>query len=47
MRYVIEHLANRTFIMGNLGEKHGRIKPENSMKIVYNVIQQQLMEQTV
>ena len=38
IRYCIEHLANRTFIIGNLGEKHGKIKAENSMKIVYNVL---------
>jgi len=34
LRYCIEKLANRTFIIGNLGEKCGKIKPENSMKIV-------------
>jgi len=38
VRYVIEHLANRTFIMGNLADKHGKVKPENSMKIIHHVI---------
>jgi hypothetical protein len=38
IRYSIEHLANRTFIIGNLGEKCGKIKPENSLKIIYNVL---------
>jgi hypothetical protein len=37
LRYIIEHFGNRTFIMGNLGERHGRILPENSMKIIYNI----------
>jgi 3-phosphoglycerate kinase len=38
IRYCIEHLANRTFILGNLGDKSGKIKLENSLKIVYNVL---------
>lgn len=44
IKYSIEHLANRTFIIGNLGEKCGKIKTENSMKIIYNVLSQQMME---
>jgi len=38
IRYALEHLANRTFVISNIGEKCGKIKPENSMKIIYNVI---------
>ena len=45
LRYCVDHLANRTYVLGNLGEKCGKIKPENSMRIVYNVLQQQLLEQ--
>lgn len=45
IRYAVEHLANRTFVIGNLGERHGKIKPENSMRIVFNILQQQLIEQ--
>lgn len=44
VRYSIEHLANRTFIIGNLGEKHGKIKTENSMKIIHKEMQNQLLE---
>ena len=40
IRYIVEHIGNRTFIMGNLAEKCGKIKHENSMKIIYNVISQ-------
>ena len=39
LKYCIEHFVNRTFIMGNLGDKHGKIKPEDSMKIIYNILQ--------
>jgi hypothetical protein len=38
IRYCLEHFVNRAFIVGNLGERHGKVKPENSMKIVYNVL---------
>jgi 3-phosphoglycerate kinase len=31
--------------MGNLGEKCGKEKSENSMKLIYNVLSQQMMEQ--
>ena len=31
--------------MGNIGDKSGKIKNENSMKIVYNQLQSQLIEQ--
>ena len=30
----MERMANRVFILGNLGEKAGKIKGENSMKII-------------
>ena len=32
----MERMVNRVFIIGNLGEKHGKIKGENSMKIIQN-----------
>lgn len=44
---MVDNLGNRTFIIGNLGERHGRIKPENSMKIVYNEMSTKLMEQQI
>lgn len=47
IKYCVENLANRTFIIGNLGEKCGKIKPENSMRIIYNELQQQMMEQQI
>jgi len=31
IRHCIDRLANRTFVIGNLGERHGKIKLENSM----------------
>jgi hypothetical protein len=41
---MVDNLGNRTFIIGNLAERHGRIKPENSMKIIYNEMSAKLME---
>ena len=35
-------MANRVFILGNLGEKSGRIHGENSMKIVQQELQQHI-----
>lgn len=34
LRFCTEKMANRVFIMGNLGERHGKVKGENSMKII-------------
>jgi hypothetical protein len=34
----MEHNANRVFVIGNLGEKSGRIRGENSMRIIQNII---------
>ena len=45
IKYVVEHLGNRIFIVGNLGEKCGKVKQENSMKIIYNAFQSAFMEQ--
>ena len=42
VRYIIEHIGNRTFIIGNLGEKCGKIKYENSMQIIYQYMHSQL-----
>ena len=34
LRFCMEKMANRVFVIGNLGEKYGRIMGQNSMKIV-------------
>lgn len=34
IRMCMERMVNRIFIVGNLGEKSGKIKGENSMKII-------------
>jgi hypothetical protein len=31
-------MVNRTFVIGNLSDKSGRIKPENSMRIIHNAL---------
>jgi hypothetical protein len=38
-------MANRIFVLGNLQERTGRVKPENSMKIVQNALQKSLHDQ--
>ena len=38
----MERMANRVFVIGNLGEKTGRIKGENSMRIIQNQLQQHI-----
>lgn len=38
VKYMIENLAIRTFIVGNLGERCGKVKPQNTMKFVWNAI---------
>ena len=40
-------MANRTFVLGNLSDKSGKIKPENSLKIVQNALQKSLSDQPV
>ena len=37
--------ANRTFILGNLSDKAGKVKPENSLRIVHRALQKQLQDQ--
>jgi hypothetical protein len=34
LRNCMERMCNRVFVIGNLGDKHGKIKGENSMKII-------------
>ena len=38
-------MANRTFVIANLADKAGRIKPENSMKILYHALSKQISDQ--
>ena len=38
LRMCMERMVNRVFIIGNLGQKAGHIKGENSMKIIQNVL---------
>jgi len=38
LKYCQEHLAKRMFVMGNLGEKSGRSKMENSMQSLANAL---------
>jgi 3-phosphoglycerate kinase len=35
---MIENLATRTFIVGNLSDKSGKVKPQNTMKFVWNAL---------
>jgi hypothetical protein len=36
LRFCMEKMCNRVYVIGNLGEKHGKIMGENSMKIIQN-----------
>jgi 3-phosphoglycerate kinase len=38
----MERMVNRVFILGNLGEKSGKIKGEDSMKIIQHELQQHI-----
>lgn len=40
----MERMANRVFVLGNLGERAGRIKGESSMKIIQHELQQHIHE---
>lgn len=44
LRYCMERMCNRVFVIGNLGEKHGKIMGENSMKIIQNELQQHILD---
>lgn len=39
-----ERMANRTFILGNLADKAGKLKPENSMHIIHNALSKQITD---
>lgn len=45
IKYLMENLAIRTFVIGNLGEKSGKVKPENTMKFVWNAISNKIDQQ--
>lgn len=36
---------NRTWVVGNLADRAGKAKPENSMRIIQNSLQKQLADQ--
>ena len=38
----MERMANRVFIIGNLGEKSGYMKGQNSMRIILNELQKHI-----
>jgi 3-phosphoglycerate kinase len=40
-------MVNRAFVLGNLSDRAGRVKPENSMRVVHNTLQKLLPEQSV
>lgn len=42
LRLCMERMVNRVFVIGNLGEKSGRIRGENSMKIIQNALLQHI-----
>ena len=42
LRYCMDKMANRIFVIGNLGERHGKIKGENSMKIIQTELQKHI-----
>lgn len=44
LRMVMERMCNRVFILGNLGERHGRIMGQNSMKIIQRELQQEILD---
>ena len=37
-----ERGANRLWVVGNIADKAGRVKPENSMRIVHNALSKQI-----
>lgn len=39
LRLCMERMVNRVFVIGNLGERSGRIRGENSMKIIQHALQ--------
>lgn len=46
LRYLTQERAvNRTWVLGNLADRAGKVKPENSMKIIHNALQKQLADQ--
>lgn len=42
LKYCQEHLAKRVFVMGNLAEKSGRVKMENSMQSIMGALQHEI-----
>ena len=44
LRMVMEKMANRVFILGNLGERHGRVLGQNSMKIIQRELQHEILD---
>lgn len=38
VKYMIENLATRTFIVANLADKSGKYKPQNTMRFVWNAL---------
>ena len=42
LRMFMEKMVNRVFVIGNLGEKHGKIMGQNSMKIIQAELQQHI-----
>ena len=46
LRYLTQERAvNRTWVVGNLADRAGKSKPENSMRIIQNSLQKQLADQ--
>ena len=39
IKYLQEHLAKRVVVLGSMGEKAGRAKLENSMRLLVNPLQ--------
>lgn len=42
LKFCMERMANRVFVIGNLGEHSGRIRGENSMRIIQHALQQHI-----
>ena len=42
LRMCMERMVNRVFVIGNMGERSGRMRGENSMKIIQQVLQQKI-----
>lgn len=44
LKMIMERMANRIFVIGNLGDRAGRIMGENSMRLIQHELQQHIQD---